>query len=440
MLRQAKALRQLLKSNTLKLPDEGVKSLSSLLQEGIKGTKADGDPVNVGPEPEFPPTLPLSEIPVDLSQKDAANDKVDAEDGIPEPLPAAEGPEAAELLSPPPAKRAKTAESNNLLVPVDTLQTSSTPKAPATAPPTRYSAPPHGRGRPGPQFQSNHRQFTPQSFPQRISAVGMMGVVAAGPTRFQRASFRGFSDATTTAGGNAPAKKQHDDDFRLDSKFVSALLAPAPTPLAAAPAATAVQLTAAQLEEAQRKLLQRKRQERDAGPAGHSTLGPTSSGSADLSSAEWALLDDLLRRDDRLYDVVEALREKQLQREAELNADRDRLIGSHNRRLDEMHRLNAMRLANAPQVPSRQEWVRKKNERELRDLEGQLSEEMRRMTTHIVKETDLLTREQQKMLQSVGVPGFFATTDAAQVALQSKILNKIADGRAYSGSFCLEQP
>eukprot|EP01122_Echinamoeba_exundans_P008962 TRINITY_DN305_c2_g1_i1.p1 TRINITY_DN305_c2_g1~~TRINITY_DN305_c2_g1_i1.p1 ORF type:complete len:1197 (+),score=260.68 TRINITY_DN305_c2_g1_i1:147-3737(+) len=301
----------------------------------------------------------------------------------------------------------------------------------------------------------------PRGGPRRIAPVGIMGAVASGPTRFQRGSFRGFS-ATQTGGAEkvdekqegesnpdvAPTPtqvgKQHDDNFQLDSKFVSALLVPAPqlqqqqqqqqqgtlqqqSPAAHAPSASkpAAGATAAaptpspaaqNLEEAQKRLLDRKRLERDGSQGSQ----------AQLSAAEDAKLENLLR-DDRLYDLIEALKEKQHKRDRELNEERNRLIDSQRRRLDEMTRLNAMRLENTPEIPSQLGWVRRKNQRDLQDLEERLAVEMRKMTAHIVAETDELTRQQQRALESFGVPGFFVTNDPAQIALQSRILNKIAD-------------
>jgi hypothetical protein len=302
-----------------------------------------------------------------------------------------------------------------------------------------------------PQVQQGQRLHRPRGGLRRIAPVGIMGAVASGPTRFQRGSFRGFSATQAAAekseegdkkdGVNgeatpaAPAQlgKQHDDNFQLDSKFVSALLAPAPQqpqpqqpqqqqpPPVAQPAPSNVARPAPpaqNLEEAQKRLLDRKRLERDGGQGAQ----------AQLSSAETARLEDMLR-DDRLYDVIESLKERQHKRDRELNEERNQLIDSHRRRLDEMTRLNAMRLDNTPQIPSKIGWVRRKNEQNLRDLEQQLSEEMRKMTAHIVQETDELTRQQQRTLESFGVPGFFVTNDSAQIALQSRILNRIADGR-----------
>lgn len=205
-----------------------------------------------------------------------------------------------------------------------------------------------------------------------------------------------------------PLPSQHDENFTLDEKFVSALLPKSQDPDVSETSPTMAISTnnpSSDIEDHQQ--------------AQNSNLIETSNFE---NEAYDALKQQLLSclNNDLVLIILQNLEAKQKSIEDNIDARRNQLKQLHNQKRIDLLNLHRIRMEKQPE---RRNEVKIRCDKEHRDLESLLRKEVAEFEEQVNKEFDAATRDQQIMLQNAGVPGIFPTTDPQQIELQSQILN-----------------
>lgn len=200
---------------------------------------------------------------------------------------------------------------------------------------------------------------------------------------------------------SSPFASQHDQEFKLDEKFVSALM-----PKESADPPSKVDTKDAEVNS--------------------SFVNSNNNGIKGDKNVEYQDLSDLhgkitsLIENESFLIVLNHLENLQKQIEEDIERRRQEIKNQHNQKRIDLYNLHRKRLEKQPE---RRNEVIARNNKEYKDLEKLLRKEMSDFEKQVSEEIDKATRDQQIILQNAGVPGFFPTSDSNQIALQSKILN-----------------
>lgn len=203
---------------------------------------------------------------------------------------------------------------------------------------------------------------------------------------------------------SSPFASQHDQEFKLDEKFISALMP--------------------KESSDSNKNFDFKSSEKSSFV--NSNTPHENNDSINVKNFENQDLNDLhvkissLIENESFLVILNHLENLQKEIESNIEKRREEIKNQHNQKRIDLYNLHRKRIEKQPE---RRNEVIARNNKEHKDLEKLLRKEMSDFEKQVSEEIDKATRDQQIILQNAGVPGFFPTNDSNQIALQSKILN-----------------
>lgn len=241
---------------------------------------------------------------------------------------------------------------------------------------------------------------TIQSFSSHVDSNTLTQSIAPilSTVKFERPQFKPRQKSS-------PFPSQHDQGFELDEKFISALMPK--------------ELTTSNKDDL-------KAFETNSVPFVNNNVSQNDNKhNRDFNFENQDLTDLHLKIESLLENqsfLVVLQHLEKLQKDAEMDIERRReeIKNQHNQKRIDLYNLHRKRIEKQPE---RRNEVIARNNKEYKDLERLIRQEMSEFENKVSKEIDDATRDQQIILQNAGVPGFFPTTDSNQISLQSKILN-----------------
>lgn len=129
--------------------------------------------------------------------------------------------------------------------------------------------------------------------------------------------------------------------------------------------------------------------------------------------------------DGTIFEIVMELKHIQQLRERDLLNKRVKMVSAHKSQKTQMLKKHREELLSLEHRQHNIPLVKSKHEKELGDMEQQLTEETRSTDRSIILELDQLVTDQQSTLQQAAVPFFKVTNNAQDLQVQMNILRFI---------------